>query len=232
MFKAKSLPEMRIKNGMQNNVRIHKKFDVISLFSHAPWIFKLIVSLMVITSTYLSINYAKMLYEESQILQEKMLSNVTGTESEEGNMILETFRNIIVREGGLDKGMATNYAKWIFDNAYKHKVDPLLILAVISVESKFDYKAVSGANAVGLMQVIYIWHKEKVSSKADLFDPKTNIGVGTKILREYLDRSSNEVEALLRYNGSLGQSPIYAIKVAQMKQKFNFEILRKFNQKV
>lgn len=126
--------------------------------------------------------------------------------------------SIIQKDGGVNSELAHKYAQWIFEASIANKVNPLMILSVMSVESKFDSMVVSSGNAIGLMQIIHSWHKEK-TTRAGLFDPKTNINVGAKILREYASQSSSDAETLLRYNGSLGAAPTYALKVlATMKR--------------
>lgn len=139
--------------------------------------------------------------------------------------VLVSTKNIIVREGKIPSDVASKYAILIFEAADKHNVDPLLILSVMSVESRFKSDAVSNANAIGLMQVIHFWHKEK-TTQANLFRPENNINVGTRILAEYTKLSKSETETLLRYNGSLGKSNKYAIKVLAKKQEYKNEIMK------
>jgi len=70
----------------------------------------------------------------------------------------------------------------------KYSVDPLLILAVMAVESRYNPVAESTVGAKGLMQVIPKFHLEKLSDhggeQAQL-EPEVNILVGSQILREY-----------------------------------------------
>lgn len=132
-------------------------------------------------------------------------------------------QNIVVREGKLPKNVAAQYVQWIFESSRKHNVDPVLVLSVMSVESRFDASAVSGANAIGLLQIIHFWHKEK-TTQANLFLPKNNIDVGVRILAEYMKRSKTETEALLRYNGTLGKTNKYAVKVLSTKDKYSVEL--------
>ncbi len=84
-------------------------------------------------------------------------------------------------------------------------LDPLLILAVISVESRFNPIAESDKGAKGLMQVIPKWHYEKLAEHggADaVLDPRTNMLVGAQILKEYIVRAGNLEAGLQMYNGA------------------------------
>ena len=86
-------------------------------------------------------------------------------------------------------------------------LEPALVLAVIEVESRFNPRAASSANARGLMQVMPFWTKSIGDGQVGaLHDARINIRYGCVILRHYLDREQgNLVRALARYNGSLGQ---------------------------
>jgi len=89
------------------------------------------------------------------------------------------------------------------------QLDPLLIIAVIAVESRFNPIAESGAGAKGLMQIIPKYHGDKLEEfggEQAVFDPETNIQVGSKILREYLRHTGNLSVALQMYAGALGDS--------------------------
>jgi hypothetical protein len=85
-----------------------------------------------------------------------------------------------------------------------HEVDPLLILAVISVESRFDPNARSGFGAKGLMQVVPRFHRDKLAAhggERSVFDPRVNVAVGTWILKDYVRRSGSLRAGLQRYSG-------------------------------
>jgi len=100
-------------------------------------------------------------------------------------------------------------------------IDPLLILAVVGVESRFNPLAESEAGAVGLMQVIPRYHADKYSAAVgqSVLDPQTNIRVGAKVLKEYIARDGSQVAGLQRYNGSTGDpSNAYANKVLGERQ--------------
>lgn len=89
-----------------------------------------------------------------------------------------------------------------YNSGKKYNIDPLLILSVIAVESSFKAAVKSTAGAIGYMQIVPKWHKEKVSDTALLYDPEYNVRVGTQILREYLDRYGSIDRALQKYSGN------------------------------
>jgi soluble lytic murein transglycosylase-like protein len=86
-------------------------------------------------------------------------------------------------------------------------VEPELVLAVIDVESNFDRFAISTATALGLMQVMPFWVPELgYKDKNQLFDVETNVLLGCRILKYYLDMERGDrVRGLARYNGSVGK---------------------------
>ena len=99
----------------------------------------------------------------------------------------------------------------------QHSVDPLLILAVMAVESGYNPVAQSTAGAQGLMQVIPRFHLEKLidhGGEHALLEPEVNIQVGARILREYQRRFGDTETALQMYAGALDEpTSRYASKV-------------------
>jgi len=97
------------------------------------------------------------------------------------------------------------------------KVDPLLILAVMAVESRYNPVAESNMGAKGLMQVIPKFHADKLvehGGESALLDPHVNIQVGAQILREYLRRFGETETALQMYAGAFDEpNSQYALKV-------------------
>jgi hypothetical protein len=110
-------------------------------------------------------------------------------------------------------------------------LDPLLIIAVIAVESRFNPIAESVAGAKGLMQVIPKYHVEKFrefgGEQYAVFDPETNILVGSRILKEYLSRTGHLDSALQMYAGALNdEEDTYTGKVMTEKERLQ-QVLRK-----
>ena len=109
-------------------------------------------------------------------------------------------------------------------------LDPLLIIAVIAIESRFNPIAESVAGAKGLMQVIPKYHVEKFrelgGEESAVFDPETNILVGARILKEYLARTGNLDSALQMYAGALSDTEdTYTGKVMTEKERLQ-QVLR------
>ncbi len=86
-------------------------------------------------------------------------------------------------------------------------VDPYLAAAVIRVESRFRPDAVSSRGAVGLMQLLpssaaWISLQMHRQGSANLYNPATNIALGTWYLKYLLETyHNNSTLALAAYNG-------------------------------
>jgi soluble lytic murein transglycosylase-like protein len=90
--------------------------------------------------------------------------------------------------------------------ARRAKLDPQLVLALITVESNFDRFAISSAGARGMMQIMPFWLDEIGHPEDNLFDIATNLRFGCTILSIYLEREKGNMhKALARYNGSVGK---------------------------
>jgi soluble lytic murein transglycosylase-like protein len=111
-----------------------------------------------------------------------------------------------------------------YDTGQQVGLDPLLILAVMAVESRFNPIAESGMGAKGLMQVIPKYHPDKLrgreQGKGALY-PTTNIQVGTRVLKEYIDATGSLEAGLQKYNGALrDDGNHYAQKVLAERARY------------
>lgn len=83
-------------------------------------------------------------------------------------------------------------------------IDPLLIMALIKVESNFKEYAVSRAGAVGLMQLMpqtAAWISERLNLTADINSAVDNIVIGIKYLQYLIDLYDGNLDLALRaYN--------------------------------
>ena len=96
------------------------------------------------------------------------------------------------------------YQDLIEQEAKKQDLSPLLIAAIIQVESAGDPHAIGdGGESQGLMQIQPRWHEEEMKrlGVTDLLDPEENIQLGCAILRGILDQAGGDVDkALTIYN--------------------------------
>jgi energy-converting hydrogenase Eha subunit A len=111
-------------------------------------------------------------------------------------------------------------------------LDPILILAVMAVESRFNPVAESLVGAKGLMQVVPRHHLDKLMKHGGedaVLDPVTNIALGARILKEYIRRTGSLEAGLQFYNGALADpSSQYAQKVFAEKERLQ-EAVRRFD---
>jgi len=95
-------------------------------------------------------------------------------------------------------------ARAVVEESRAAQLDPLLVAAIIHVESGFDARARSWAGARGLMQL----RPETMAQEAarhgmaagDPFDPVANVRLGVRYFRRLLDLFGREDRALMAYN--------------------------------
>ncbi len=105
----------------------------------------------------------------------------------------------------------------------ERRLDPLLIVAIIGIESRFNPYAESAQGAQGLMQVIPRFHADKVpegAGKLPLFDPVTNVQIGAHVLQEAITRRGGLIAGLQQFGGAANdEAQAYATKVLAEKQR-------------
>jgi Transglycosylase SLT domain len=108
------------------------------------------------------------------------------------------------RMPSLPKEDRTRLADVIYDEAKDASVDPLLVLAVIAVESGFDHGAESDAGAVGLMQLQPSTLRREAERSGldadDPDDPVLNVRAGVRYFRRLLRSFGSTDVALMAYN--------------------------------
>jgi len=91
----------------------------------------------------------------------------------------------------------------ILASASRHGLDPLLVHAVVRVESGYDARAVSPKGAAGLMQLMPATARRY--DVADRFDPAANVEGGVRYLRDLFALFGGDRRlALAAYNAGEG----------------------------
>jgi soluble lytic murein transglycosylase-like protein len=117
-----------------------------------------------------------------------------------------------------------DFVRTAYREASANHLDPLLIVAVMAVESRFNPVAQSDGGAMGLMQVIPRYHAAKfpvheAGIERAVLDPRTNIAVGARVLKDAIVRGGSETAGLQLYNGASGDaSSAYATRVLTERQ--------------
>ena len=134
----------------------------------------------------------------------------------------------IAKRYRVSEAAVAGYVATAYRAGAQYSVDPLLILAVMAVESGYNPVAESGVGAMGLMQVMPQFHLEKLADHGGeeaLLEPEVNILVGAQILREYQRRFHDTETALQMYAGAFDEPTAqYANKV--FAEKTRLELFR------
>lgn len=105
-----------------------------------------------------------------------------------------------------------NYREYIFKYSERYDIDPLLVAAIIKVESKYYKDAKSHKGARGLMQISPItgeWAANELEiDDYDielLYDPEVNIMIGCWYLNKLNKQFGNKLQLVIAaYNGGSG----------------------------
>lgn len=123
----------------------------------------------------------------------------------------------LTQKFGLAKVKAEQISDAVQSAAAKYSLPPALLLAIISIESRFKEKAKGPRGATGLMQVVPAAHRGLLKNVKDLTEPDANIEAGSAILHGYLQSAGGDLSlALKNYGGSMA----YAQKVNMRVETF------------
>jgi len=127
------------------------------------------------------------------------------------------------RDFGVEPILAHRIVRAAREASVATKTPLTLLLAVMAVESEFN-PAARNRNDVGLMQVNLRYHLQEardLKSADELLKVDTNVRIGARILRRYMDHEAGNVyPALRRYNG-LGKANRYPERVLMAKTRFD-----------
>ena len=145
---------------------------------------------------------------------------------------------------GLDRALNDRGALWGDDRRHvlaaivresrRRGLDPLMVAAVIEIESRFDPFAVSPAGAYGLMQLmpptaqeLFVGRKASLKT-AHLFNPVLNIELGTAYIGQLLHRFNGDLQrALIAYNAgpSVARALVHGSKSYRRLQAYPRAVL-------
>jgi len=116
------------------------------------------------------------------------------------------------RPTGLTRAEVDQLARTIVAEARRNALDPVLVMALIHVESRFNNFAVSPVGALGLMQILPSTGEELAAELGvawrgpqTLFDPIANVRLGVAYLRQLSQRYEDLTTALAAYNWGPGR---------------------------
>ncbi len=162
------------------------------------------------------------------------LQELTGMISKEVKRefyITKIVNNISLYNNTLDSKTIYEISKTIYEESTKYNFNPLLITALVKVESNFEPKTISDSYAYGLCQVRRFIAPElagNIGIKWDgaektLLDPINNIKIGVYYL-SILNRDFNDLKtAIIAYN----QGPYKVQEQSTNNQELNQEYINK-----
>jgi soluble lytic murein transglycosylase-like protein len=109
------------------------------------------------------------------------------------------------------------YDAFIYEASELYRIPVPLIRAVIKVESDYDTRVVSAMDCKGLMQVHPAVEKD-MGVQGDVFDARTNIMAGTRLLRWLANRLDGDlVLTIAGYHAGLGSLAKFGYTVPPYK---------------
>lgn len=127
-----------------------------------------------------------------------------------------TYVEYIQETGKIPRNQAIDITNSIIRWSSVYNLDEKLVLAVAKIESRFDKHAISNTGAMGIMQVIPSWHRDKIQDakkqlgNPEVFNINTNIYLGARVLSDCLNKFKQTNKALSCYSGN---TPGYEKKV-------------------
>jgi Transglycosylase SLT domain len=108
---------------------------------------------------------------------------------------------------GVEESRIVRVAESVVTSAKKYNLDPRLIASIMIVESRANPFAISGRDAIGIMQIhLPTWGHTADREGINLFNIEDNIDFGTRILKDYA-RRFGLWEGVKRYKGWFADDP-------------------------
>lgn len=135
---------------------------------------------------------------------------------------VEQLAGVVARRYRVAEDAAGTVVQAAFREGQRHNLDPMLILAVIAVESRFNPFAASEQGALGLMQIVPRFHMDKIAAAGmpSMLLPDSNIAIGTRILKDSIQRGGSDAAGLQLYNGAFeDETRAYANRVLNERRR-------------
>lgn len=220
---AKSISEISPGNSGDRAAAPHRARSLATLATLIACLFALALLLHERFGTHwLSSAYA-VVEHEAKAVSDRVLASQPAPDVQPDSARHLALAEFLAKRYKVSQDLTLEFVRIAHAEARKTGLDPLLIMAVIGIESSFNPIAESVAGAKGLMQIIPRFHGEKLAEFGGdraVYDPEANIRVGTRIIREYLSRTGNLGIALQMYAGALNDdNDTYTNKVFGEKQR-------------
>lgn len=137
-------------------------------------------------------------------------------------------REYVSRKYKIARNVTGALIRMVYSVAEKQDLDPILLLGVIAIESRYNPFAESHVGAQGLMQVMPKVHAEKFDvfhgGVLSALNPVANVHVGAKILHDCIARRGSVDRGLACYVGAIGPNDGgYADKVQSERRRIALE---------
>jgi hypothetical protein len=134
----------------------------------------------------------------------------------------DTISAYLMQRFGVAKQKAVQISAAVTTAAEKYSLPPAVLLAIISIESRFREKARGPHGATGLMQVVPAAHRNLLRNVKDLTNPGVNIDLGSSILHGYLRDAGGDLNAAMKvYGGSFAYAQMIQTRAVEFAPLFN-----------
>lgn len=117
------------------------------------------------------------------------------------------------------RSYTTRHDQLIAATARRHRIDPLLLHAMVRQESNYGANARSSAGAVGLMQIMPATGTRFGHRAALLSNPANNLDAGARLLRALHARYGNDFDLILAaYNAGEGAVARYGNRIPPYRE--------------
>lgn len=150
-----------------------------------------------------------------------MLAEISELESRVQELVKEDKKTVvpIIKKlrPQLDDKIAEEISKAIIKYSFEYRIPPEFVVYLMKRESRFDVLAKSKVGALGLMQVLPKWHKDKMDkmgiTKNEVYHIDNNVKLGCWILRGYINETGTIEKALTKYVGGTHESYVKDILI-------------------